>query len=57
MDSFIKDKDWFYFKKNLGISRNKKNMKNKICSIFNLAALYRQPIYELMDKELKLSIL
>ena len=53
MYSFIKDKDWFYFKKNLGISRNKKNMKNKICSIFNLAALYRQPIYELMDKELK----
>ena len=53
MDSFIKDKDWFYFKKNLGISRNKKNMKNKICSVFNLTALYRQPIYKLIDKRLK----
>ena len=29
------------------------NMKSEICSIFNLAALYRQPIYQLMDKELK----
>ena len=28
-------------------------MKNKICCVFNLAALYRQPIYKLMDESLK----